>query len=52
VTQIEYYAERVKRMVGRLLNHGITHCQRGSYAPVGGDELSDAECDNLLPLLP
>jgi hypothetical protein len=38
VTQIEYYTERVKRMVGKVLNgNGITRCERGSYALVGGD---------------
>ena len=51
VSQIEYYTERVKRMVGKVLTgNGITRCERGSYALVGGDELSDAERDQLLEL--
>jgi len=50
-TQIDYYTERVKRMVGKVLTgNGITHCEKGSYALVGGDELSDAERDQLLDL--
>jgi len=51
VTQIEYYTERVKRMVGKVLTgNGITRCERGTYALVGGEELSDAERDQLLEL--
>ena len=51
VTQIEYYTERVKRMVGKVLTgNGITRCERGTYALVGGDELSDAEREELLQL--
>jgi ATP adenylyltransferase len=51
VTQIEYYTERVKRMVGKVLTgNGITRCERGTYALVGGEELSDAEPDQLLAL--
>ena len=51
VTQIDYYTERVKRMVGKVLTgNGITHCERGLYSLVGGDELSDAERDLLLEL--
>jgi hypothetical protein len=43
--------ERVKRMVGKVLTgNGITRCERGTYALVGGDELSDAERDQLLEL--
>ena len=38
VTQIDYYTERVKRMVSKVLTgNGITRCERGSYALVGGD---------------
>ena len=33
-----------------LTGNGITRCERGSYALVGGDELSDAERDQLLDL--
>ncbi len=51
VTQIDYYTERVKRMVGKVLTgNGITRCEKGSYALVGGDELSDSERDRLLAL--
>jgi hypothetical protein len=51
VTQIDYYTERVKRMVGKVLTgNGITRCEKGTYALVGGDELSDAERDQLLDL--
>ena len=38
-------------MVGKVLTgNGITSCEKGSYALVGGDELSDAERDQLLQL--
>ncbi len=33
-----------------LTGNGITRCKRGTYALVGGDELSDAERDQLLEL--
>ncbi len=51
VTQIDYYTERVKRMVGKVLTgNGITLYERGTYDLVGGVaegfcaavELSDA----------
>ena len=43
VTQLEYYTERVKRMVGKVLTgNGITRCEKGTYALVGGEALSDA----------
>jgi len=32
----------------RFTCNGITHCEQGSYALVGDDELSDAEHDQLL----
>ena len=36
-------------MVGKVLTgNGITHCERGTYALVGGEELSDSERDQLL----
>jgi hypothetical protein len=36
VTQIEYYRERVKRMVGKVLTfNGITRYERGTYDLVG-----------------
>ena len=59
VTQIDYYTERVKRMVGKVLTgNGITRCERGTYDLVGGVaegfcvavELSDAEREELLQL--
>ena len=51
VTQIEYYTEHVKRMVGKVLTgNDITRCEKGTYALVGGEELSDAERDQLLDL--
>jgi hypothetical protein len=51
VTQIEYYTERVKRMVGKVLTgNGITRYERGTYDLVGGEELSDVERDQLLQL--
>ena len=51
VTQIEYYTERVKRMVGKVLTgNGITRYERGTYDLVGGEELSDAEREELLQL--
>jgi hypothetical protein len=43
VTQIDYYTERVKRMVGKVLTgNGITRYDQGAYDLVGGEELSDA----------
>jgi hypothetical protein len=51
VTQIEYYTERVKRMVGKVLTgNGITRYDQGAYDLVGGEELSDAEREELLHL--
>ena len=51
MTQIDYYTERVKRMVGKVLTfNGITRYERGAYGWVGGEELSDAERDQLLEL--
>jgi hypothetical protein len=51
VTQIDYYTETVKRMVGKVLNgNGITRYKRGTYDLVGGEELSDAERDQMLEL--
>jgi len=51
VTQIDYYTERVKRMVGKVLTgNGITRSEKGTYALVGGEELSDSERDKLLAL--
>jgi len=51
VTQIDDYTERVKRMVGKVLTgNGITRYDQGAYDLVGGEELSDAERDQLLQL--
>ena len=59
MTQIEYYTERVKRMVGKVLTgNGITRYDQGAHGLVGGVaegfcaavELSDAERDQLLEL--
>ncbi|QPN66242.1 hypothetical protein [Synechococcus sp. CBW1006] len=51
VTQINYYTERVKRMMGKVLTgNGITHYGNGAYSLIGGDELSDSERDALLQL--
>jgi hypothetical protein len=51
VSQIEYYTERVKRMVGRVLTgNGITRYGDGLYTLIGAEELSDSERDTLLQL--
>ncbi|CAK6693924.1 HNH endonuclease signature motif containing protein [Synechococcus sp. CBW1107] len=51
VTQIDYYTERVKRMVGKVLTgNGITQYGNGTYTLIDGDELSDAERDALQQL--
>jgi len=50
-SQIEYYTERVKRMVGRVLtSNGITTHAGGVYSLIGADDLSDQERDALLQL--
>ena len=51
VTQIDYYTERVKRMVGKVLTgNGITAYANGAYSLIGADELSDQERDELQQL--
>ena len=51
MTQIGDYTERVKRMVGKVLTgNGITRYERGTYVLVGGEELNDAEREELLEL--
>jgi diadenosine tetraphosphate (Ap4A) HIT family hydrolase len=51
VSQIDYYTERVKRMVGRVLTgNGITRYGEGLYTLIGAEELSDSERDALLQL--
>ena len=50
-SQIEYYTERVKRMVGRVLtSNGITSHAGGVYSLIGADDLSEIERDALLQL--
>jgi ATP adenylyltransferase len=51
VTQIDYYTERVKRMVGKVLTfNGINAYGDGNDSLIGGDALSDGERDALLEL--
>jgi len=51
MTQIDYYTERVKRMVGRVLTgNGITRYGDGLTTLIGAEELSDSERDALLQL--
>ena len=51
VTQIDYYTERVKRMVGKVLTgNGITTYANGAYSLIGAAELSDDERDELQQL--
>ena len=48
VSQIDYYTERVKRIVCKVRTfNGITRYERGTYDLVGGEELSDAEREEL-----
>ena len=50
-SQIDYYTERVKRMVGRVLtSNGITSHAGGVYTLIGADGLSEIERDALLQL--
>ena len=50
-SQIEYYTERVKRMVGRVLtSNGITSHAGGVYSLIGADDLSERERNALLQL--
>jgi len=50
-SQIDYYTERVKRMVGRVLtSNGITSHAGGVYSLIGADDLSEIERDALLQL--
>ena len=50
VTQIDYYSKRVKRMVGKVHLQRHHPYEQGAYDLVGGEELSDAERDQLLEL--
>ncbi len=49
-TQIEYYSQVVKNMVGRVLtkNRGITTREGDTYSLVGADELSHAQRKDLM----
>ena len=48
-SQIEYYTERVKRMVGRVLtSNGITSHAQGVYSLIGAVDLSEQERHALL----
>ena len=50
-SQIEYYTEPVKRMVGRVLTfNDITSHARGVYSLIGAADLSKIERDELLQL--
>jgi len=50
VTQIENYTERVKWVVGKVLTgNGITRCERGTYAMVGGASQGLRAALELLP---
>lgn len=49
-TQIEYFSEIVKNMVGRVLtkNRGITEKNGDTYTLIGSDELSQEQIDSLI----
>jgi diadenosine tetraphosphate (Ap4A) HIT family hydrolase/5-methylcytosine-specific restriction endonuclease McrA len=49
-TQIEYFSEIVKNMVGRVLtkNRGITEKNGDTYTLIGSDELSQEQIDSLV----
>ena len=51
-TQIEYFSEIVKNMVGRVLtkNRGITEKQGDSYRLIGAEQLSSDEVQSLIDL--
>ncbi len=50
-SQIEYYTERVKRMVGQVLTaNGITTHSGNVYSLIGVDDLSESERDALQQL--
>jgi hypothetical protein len=50
VTQIEVYPNASSGWWARFTFNGITRYERGTYDLVGGEELSDAERDQLLQL--
>jgi ATP adenylyltransferase len=49
-TQIDYYAQVVKNMVGRVLtnNRGITTKEGDAYRLIGGSDLSDEQRKDLI----
>lgn len=51
-TQVDYYSEIVKNMVGKVLtkNRGITEKEKDVYLLRGSDQLSDAEKEELVAL--
>ena len=51
-TQIEYFSEIVKNMVGRVLtkNRGITEKQGDSYRLIGAEQLTSDEVQSLISL--
>lgn len=51
-TQIEYFSEIVKNMVGRVLtkNRGITEKQGDTYKLIGSDQLSSEQVADLVAL--
>lgn len=51
-TQIEYFSEIVKNMVGRVLtkNRGITEKNKNTYRLIGADQLTDEQVDDLVAL--
>ena len=50
VTQIEVYPNASSGWWARFTFNGITRYDQGAYGLVGGEELSDAERDQLLQL--
>ncbi len=51
-TQVEYFSQVVKNMVGRVLtkNHSIATKDKDIYSLIGSDELSNDEADDLIAL--
>jgi ATP adenylyltransferase len=50
-SQVEYYEDVTKNMVGRVLrNHGIVEEERGAYSLVGYEDLDGAQVERLVEL--
>jgi len=51
-TQIEYFSEVVKNMVGKVLtkNRGITEKDKDTYRLIGAEHLTDGQIDDLIEL--